>query len=52
MYVCLLRSVFSTHKFAVFGPSSSLYPLVGGGGGMVCESVGTLREFPAFCVCT
>ena len=27
-------------KSAVFGLSSSLPPLVGGGGGLVCESVG------------
>ena len=30
----------STLKSAVFGLSSSLPPLVGGGGGLVCESVG------------
>ena len=29
-----------THKSAVFGLSSSLPPLVGGGGGLVYESVG------------
>ena len=29
----------STLKSAVFGLSSSLPPLVGGGGGLVCESV-------------
>ena len=31
---------WSTLKSAVFGLSSSLLPLVGGGGGLVCESVG------------
>ena len=31
---------WSTLKFAVFGSSSSLPPLVGPGGGLVCESVG------------
>ena len=31
---------WSTLKSAVFGLSSSLPPLVGGGGGLVCESVG------------
>ena len=30
----------STLKSAMFGSSSSLLPLVGGGGGLVCESVG------------
>ena len=30
----------STLKSAVFGLSSSLQPLIGGGGGVVCESVG------------
>ena len=30
----------STLKFAVFGSSSSLPPLVSEGGGLVCESVG------------
>ena len=30
----------STLKSAVFGVSSSLPPLVGAGGGLVCESVG------------
>ena len=30
----------STHKTAVFGTSSSLPPLVGGGDGLVCESAG------------
>ena len=30
---------WSTLKSAVFGLSSSLPPLVGGGGGLVCESV-------------
>ena len=30
----------STLKSAVFGSSSSLPPLVGEGGGLVCESVG------------
>ena len=31
---------WSTLKSAVFGLSSSLPPLVGAGGGLVCESVG------------
>ena len=31
---------WSTRKSAVFGSSSSLPPLVGPGGGLVCESVG------------
>ena len=31
---------WSTLKSAVFGLSSSLPQLVGGGGGLVCESVG------------
>ena len=31
---------WSTHKSPVFGSSSSLRPLVGGGGGLVCKSVG------------
>ena len=31
---------WSILKSAVFGLSSSLPPLVGGGGGLVCESVG------------
>ena len=31
---------WSTLHSAVFGSSSSLPPLVGGGGGLVCESVG------------
>ena len=31
---------WSTLKSAAFGLSSSLPPLVGGGGGLVCESVG------------
>ena len=31
---------WSTLKSAVFGLCSSLPPLVGGGGGLVCESVG------------
>ena len=31
---------WSTLKSAVFGWSSSLPPIVGGGGGLVCESVG------------
>ena len=31
---------WSTLKSAVFGFSSPLPPLVGGGGGLVCESVG------------
>ena len=31
---------WSTRKSAVFGLSSSLPPLVRGGGGLVCESVG------------
>ena len=29
-----------TRKSTVFGSSSSLRPIVGGGGGLVCESVG------------
>ena len=33
---------WSTHKSAVFGLSSSLPPLVGGGVGLVCESVARL----------
>ena len=33
---------WSTLKSAVFGSSSSLPPLVGPGGGLVCESVGKL----------
>ena len=31
---------WSTHRSAVFGLSSSAPPLVGGGGGLVCESAG------------
>ena len=31
---------WSTLKSAVFGSSSSLPPLIGGGSGLVCESVG------------
>ena len=31
---------WSTLKSAVFGLSSSLPPLIGGGGGLVCQSVG------------
>ena len=31
---------WSTLKYAVFGSSSSLPPLVSEGGGLVCESVG------------
>ena len=31
---------WSTLRSAVFGSSSSLLPIVGGGGGLVCESVG------------
>ena len=34
------RKWWSTLKSAVFGLSSSLPPLVGGGGGLGCESVG------------
>ena len=34
------RKLWSTLKSAVFGVSSSLPPLVGGGGRLVCESVG------------
>ena len=34
------RKWWSILKSAVFGLSSSLPPLVGGGGGLVCESVG------------
>ena len=36
----LLINGGSLFKSAVFGLSSSLPPLVGGGGGLVCESVG------------
>ena len=36
----LLINWWSALKSAVFGLSSSLPPLVGGGGGLVCESVG------------
>ena len=35
-----LHKWWSTLKSAVFSVSSSLPPLVGGGGGLVCESVG------------
>ena len=35
-----LHKWWSTLKSAVFGLSSSLPPLGGGGGGLVCESVG------------
>ena len=41
-----LMNTLSTHKWwstlksAVFGLSLTLSPLVGGGGGLVCESVG------------
>ena len=35
-----LHKWWSTLKSAVFGLSSSLPPLVGGGGGLMCESVG------------
>ena len=34
------RKWWSTLKFAVFGSSSSLAPLVSDGSGLVCESVG------------
>ena len=34
------HKLWSTLKSAVFGLSSSLPPLVGGDGGLVCESVG------------
>ena len=34
------HKLWSIVKSAVFGPSSSLPPLVGRGGGLVCESVG------------
>ena len=34
------HKLWSTLKSAVFGLSSSLPPLVGGGGGLVCQSVG------------
>ena len=36
---------WSTHKSAVFGLCSSLPLLVGGGGGLVCESVGKADLF-------
>ena len=36
----LLINGWSTLKFAVFGLSSSLPPLLGGGGRLVCEKVG------------
>ena len=39
MYAQSPRKRWSTLKSAVFGLSSSLPPLVGGGGGLVCESV-------------
>ena len=37
---------WSTLKSAVFGLISSLPPLVGGGGGLVCESVGKADLLP------
>ena len=40
MNVQSLHKWWSTLESAVFGLSSSLPPLVGGGGGLVCESVG------------
>ena len=49
LFICLISILlnaqsphkwWSTLKSAVFGLSSSLPPLVGGGGGLVCESVG------------
>ena len=36
---------WSTLKSAVFGLSSSLPPLVGGSGGLLCESVGKADLF-------
>ena len=36
---------WSTLKSDVFGLSSSLPPLVGGGGGLMCESVGKADLF-------
>ena len=39
--ICSSVNNWSTLKSAVFGLSSSLPPIVGGGGGVVCESVGT-----------
>ena len=38
MNVYLIRKWRSTHKSAEFGLSSSLPQLIGGGGGLVCES--------------
>ena len=37
---------WSTLKFEVFGSSSSLPPLVGEGGGLVCESIGKANQLP------
>ena len=39
MDVQYLDKWWSTHKSAVSVSSSALPPLVGGGGGLVCESV-------------
>ena len=36
----VLMNALSPHKSPVFGSSSSLRPLVGGDGGLVCKSVG------------
>ena len=38
------HKLWSTHKSAVFGSSSSLPPLVGGYGRQVCESVGKANQ--------
>ena len=40
-----LHKWWSTFMSAVFGLSSSLPPLLGGGGGLVCESVGRADLF-------
>ena len=40
LYVQSPHKWWSTLRFAVFGANSSLPPLVVGGGGLVCESVG------------
>ena len=37
---CSYENAQSTRNYDMFGSSSSLCPLVGGGGGLVCESVG------------
>ena len=44
MNVQSLHRWWSTLKSAMFGLSSLLPPLVGGGGGLVCESVGKANE--------